>query len=207
MPGTTTRGYPYPLGGDPIDVAGDIQDLAEAIDLDVVNAVKVYASTGDMAATAPRILGNVVYMADGTQWRYDGTKWVMTYAPPTTWINVNLLAPATHLTAPLQVRTHCGYLEFRGGVHMPVLGSNSLIGTLPAGHTPEVTASFAPGIHTPDDGGVNVEFWSGYCTVPNNTTSYIQVTAHAGPGPTPWYGDVDVFLGATRLWMTERTIA
>ena len=41
MPGATTRGYPYPLGGDPIDVANDIRRLAEAIDLDVVKAVSV----------------------------------------------------------------------------------------------------------------------------------------------------------------------
>jgi hypothetical protein len=32
MPATTPQGYPYPAGGDPIDVAGDIQRLAEAID-------------------------------------------------------------------------------------------------------------------------------------------------------------------------------
>lgn len=36
MPSTTVpRGYPYPLGNDPINVAGDIQALAEAIDDDV----------------------------------------------------------------------------------------------------------------------------------------------------------------------------
>jgi hypothetical protein len=35
VPGTTTnRGYPYPLGADPIDIAGDIKKLADAIDLD-----------------------------------------------------------------------------------------------------------------------------------------------------------------------------
>lgn len=37
MPGTTpNRGYPYPLPADPFDPAGDIQRLAEAIDLDVL---------------------------------------------------------------------------------------------------------------------------------------------------------------------------
>lgn len=36
MPGTTpNRGYPYPVTGDPFDVPGDIQRLAEAIDLDM----------------------------------------------------------------------------------------------------------------------------------------------------------------------------
>jgi len=38
MPSTTVpRGYPYPLGNDPINVAGDIQALAEAIDDDVAS--------------------------------------------------------------------------------------------------------------------------------------------------------------------------
>lgn len=36
MPGSTQyRGYPYPLGGDRIDIAGDAQRLAEAIDSDI----------------------------------------------------------------------------------------------------------------------------------------------------------------------------
>jgi hypothetical protein len=32
MPDTTTRGFPYPEGTDGVDVAGDIQALAEAVD-------------------------------------------------------------------------------------------------------------------------------------------------------------------------------
>jgi hypothetical protein len=39
MPGTTTRGYPYPTDTDPIDVAGDMQALAEAIDVDNTTAI------------------------------------------------------------------------------------------------------------------------------------------------------------------------
>lgn len=36
MPGATpNRGYPYPLGSDPLNIAGDIQDLAESIDVSV----------------------------------------------------------------------------------------------------------------------------------------------------------------------------
>lgn len=36
MPGATpNRGYPYPTNGDPVDVAGDILDLAVAIDGDI----------------------------------------------------------------------------------------------------------------------------------------------------------------------------
>lgn len=35
MPESTSRGYPYPLYSDPADFPSQIQDLAEAIDLDV----------------------------------------------------------------------------------------------------------------------------------------------------------------------------
>jgi len=34
MPGTTPRGYPYPVDTDPLDVAVDMQALAEAADTD-----------------------------------------------------------------------------------------------------------------------------------------------------------------------------
>lgn len=34
MPGATPRNYPFPLGPEPIDVAGDIEKLARAIDTD-----------------------------------------------------------------------------------------------------------------------------------------------------------------------------
>ena len=40
MPATTpNRNYPYPVDADTIDVTGDIQRLAEAVDLDIVTAV------------------------------------------------------------------------------------------------------------------------------------------------------------------------
>lgn len=35
MPGTTPRGYPYPLYSDPMDPAQDLQDLATAVDTDM----------------------------------------------------------------------------------------------------------------------------------------------------------------------------
>jgi hypothetical protein len=45
MPGTTpNQNYPYPLDADLIDVAGDIEDLAKAVDLDV-NAVEAVAAS------------------------------------------------------------------------------------------------------------------------------------------------------------------
>jgi hypothetical protein len=48
MPGVTSpRAYPYPVDADPIDVAGDIKALAEAVDNDVLGVDNAkYAKTG-----------------------------------------------------------------------------------------------------------------------------------------------------------------
>lgn len=46
MAGTTTRGFPYPTGGDPADVAADIQALASSIDADIT-------ALGDWTAYTP----------------------------------------------------------------------------------------------------------------------------------------------------------
>lgn len=54
MPTTTpNRGYPYPVDGDPIDIAGDIGDLAIAIDLDFGAVLPGGAVTLTIAAVAP----------------------------------------------------------------------------------------------------------------------------------------------------------
>lgn len=45
MPASTpNRNYPYPLGADPVDAAGDIQRLAEALDLDQRQTIKADTS-------------------------------------------------------------------------------------------------------------------------------------------------------------------
>jgi hypothetical protein len=51
MPGTTARGYPYPVDTDPIDVAGDILALAEAIDGDMQSAASDILGVGDLIET------------------------------------------------------------------------------------------------------------------------------------------------------------
>lgn len=72
MPATTpTHGFPYPVGGDPIDVAGDIQRLAEAIDglqmggepLDAWPIGSIYIS---VVATDPTTLFGGTWAAFGT---------------------------------------------------------------------------------------------------------------------------------------------
>jgi hypothetical protein len=66
MPGTTVRGYPYPTDTDPIDVAGDIQALAEAIDTSVTTVSKQDAFGVPMVfGTIPQIV--VISGAVGTQ--------------------------------------------------------------------------------------------------------------------------------------------
>lgn len=61
MPGSTSRGYPYPLDGDPVDVAGDIQRLAEALDVSSPNPSPVgiiMAYAGQTAPSADWLLCN-----------------------------------------------------------------------------------------------------------------------------------------------------
>ena len=57
MPGTTPiRGYPYPLDPDLIDVAGDIQRLAEAIDPDVAGVINTNVSQGSQIANLTNVV-------------------------------------------------------------------------------------------------------------------------------------------------------
>jgi hypothetical protein len=59
MAGTTARGYPYPTGGDPANVDGDIQALAAAIDADVtgLGTWTTYTPTWTAVTTNP-VIGN-----------------------------------------------------------------------------------------------------------------------------------------------------
>lgn len=68
MPGATpNRGYPYPLAGDPVDIPGDLQRLAEAIDddLEVVSATvrprnAAQARSSQPVVVAPNIIQTLV---------------------------------------------------------------------------------------------------------------------------------------------------
>lgn len=214
MPGTTTpRNYPYPLDPDPIDVAGDIKRLAEAIDDDMVAALaaasKIYASTTEIGTSAPRVAGNVVLQSDGSQWLYDGTKWVCCYQPPGAWTQIALNAPITHLGSPpgaFQVRTNNNYCEFRGGAHIPALGTNGgAMGFMPANIFPEIAAVVSPGLVTLSADGAK-DLWALKVNIPNNSSSYISAGALATSAQ-PWYGDADISFSGLRLWMAPRTIA
>lgn len=60
MADTTTKGFPYPEGPDPVDVAGDIQALAEAVD--AMPGVRSYTATEIAGLTAgQKWAGRVVY--------------------------------------------------------------------------------------------------------------------------------------------------
>lgn len=214
MPGTTpTQGYPYPLDADAVDVAIDIQKLAEAIDPDItalltaianLNAgAKVYASDADLQANAPRVLGQRVAQSNGTTWFYDGTKWVQSYAPPTPWTTMTVSSPVTHLATPLQVRTNNGYVDMRGGVRIPTLGSNGFIGTLPAGHFPEVDSYVGAAVWPTASDGSN-DLWA--------TQAHIQtnggvILAGRASNLSPWYGNVDAWFSGIQYSQAQRTLA
>jgi len=214
MPGTTDpRGYPYPLDADPVDVALDIRRLADAIDNDVGavegNILKVYNTTSDMQANAPRIAGHVVNVQNGEQWRFDGTRWVLTYSPPGAWQVLALTAPTVALGAPvgpLAVRQNNGYLEFRGGAKCITLTTNNAICQLPAGFLPEAVEAINPSARGMNSTSV---LWSTQVTVPNTTAGYVSAAAQASSGgslPQPFYGDVEFGFGGIRLWMPQRTL-
>jgi hypothetical protein len=77
MPGTTPRHvFPYPTDTDPIDVAGDMQALAEGVDTALI--VKGYPTETALRANSPGagIVGVTVDPADGPQ-----------NAPGSIWLN------------------------------------------------------------------------------------------------------------------------
>ena len=64
MPATTSRGYPYPVGSDAVNIVGDIQGLAEAVDTDVTSSLAGKLSTtgggtvtGNISASTAPTLG------------------------------------------------------------------------------------------------------------------------------------------------------
>jgi len=66
MPGATAnRAYPYPLGADPIDIAGDIQRLADAVDVDMNTRPHGLYSRALKATTEGGFGGGVEYGISG----------------------------------------------------------------------------------------------------------------------------------------------
>jgi len=69
MPGTTAHGYPFPLGGETVDVCRDIEALAQAIDVAVVLRDVVVAAAmpkpGDLRFTARAALDDGWLACDG----------------------------------------------------------------------------------------------------------------------------------------------
>jgi hypothetical protein len=59
MPGATSRNYPYPLGPEPIDVAGDVERLARSIDTDTGNLASRVTGTENVNATQGTRLDSV----------------------------------------------------------------------------------------------------------------------------------------------------
>lgn len=81
MPGATpNRGYPYPLGADPINIAGDIQSLASALDADVAevdqSGIRIYPNFASLP-TPGEFPGALAQAPAGVVWRWNGTAWVL----------------------------------------------------------------------------------------------------------------------------------
>lgn len=85
MPATTaTRSYPYPLDPDPIDVAGDIQELAVAVDTDVTHFMMPPSAAGHSFADKAALIAGYANPRQDSKarttsppaiWRYDAGVW------------------------------------------------------------------------------------------------------------------------------------
>jgi hypothetical protein len=75
---TTRRGNHYPSGSDPVDVAGDIQTLAEDLDDAVGYDEGGIASRPTSSSGSPGVAGREYRSTDGTpiSWKDIGTGWV-----------------------------------------------------------------------------------------------------------------------------------
>ena len=60
MPANTSKGFPYPQNGDPVDVAGDIQDLATSID----TYLDSKASSNNPSFTGTAVFSNTAEIQD-----------------------------------------------------------------------------------------------------------------------------------------------
>ncbi|MFY9488061.1 MAG: hypothetical protein WAP35_05115 [Solirubrobacterales bacterium] len=79
MPGATSRlALPYPVNGDAVDVAGDIQDLATAADNLVPYSQGVFASRPTSTGGSPGKQGRRYYATDqGIEYLDTGTSWII----------------------------------------------------------------------------------------------------------------------------------
>jgi len=97
MPGTTSRGYPYPLDTDPIDVAGDMQKLAEAINTDVIasNEFRRFASKTELDTwtTAPESAMASTADNGGSVWQRRSGAWRRIHVDA--WGTSGVSAPTT----------------------------------------------------------------------------------------------------------------
>lgn len=190
MPATTTRGYPYPVGGDPIDVAGDVQRLAQSIDTDVT----AVASSGGAPIDAWPV-GSVYIAVDAVSpaVKFGGGTWVA-FATGRMLIGID---PAD---SQMSVAEQTGGAKTKtlGAAELPV-HNHAMAHTHPIAHTHTInhdhgsitatTASAGGHAHEPAAGS-SASFWStatsGYThdladpAAPNKDSKYGATTATAG---------------------------
>lgn len=167
MPAFTPRGYPYSLPGDPADVPGAIQDLAEAIDPDV-------------QARADSIGPRAVFRLSSTTIAIfplpvPGT---LTYPMPFDVIDTQVgapLAPFNGATARITPRLP-GFWWFQGSITFPFAGSanRDLFGVTLRQNGNVTLGRQSSHISIPAaDGSKNLTCTAG--TYFNGTTDYIEV--------------------------------
>lgn len=97
MAGTTTKGFPYPSSGDPVDVAGDIQDLATSIDTWLSSAATLTGTQTltNKTLTSPTINDPKTYLSLNTQ----TASYTLVLADAGKHVEMNV-ASANNLTVP-----------------------------------------------------------------------------------------------------------
>lgn len=123
---TANRNYPYSIPADPVDVPGAIQDLAEAIDLDIaaIRAAFPLRPAAQISSTAPQITGglgvNTVLTFDRIDFDTGGVitsdLWRQGWLNPGSgvWIVVGRVAVPRSLPSPLPtaLETHLRQTPF-----------------------------------------------------------------------------------------------
>lgn len=167
MPGSTSpRNYPYPLDADPIDVAGDIENLAEAIN-DDIEASLLYRAYANPAArdsdwpSAPdgarAYIVSLGYITQkrGSVWergqpgqRIAGTNFVAGATSSTSWIGVasgSFVADQNHWyeVAGYVVGSNGGAAD-QIGVRVVIDGNNVTDAAMGLGNTPSSAIATIP---------------------------------------------------------------
>lgn len=115
MPAFTSRGYPYPVPADPVDIPGNLEDLATAVDNDVelnlAPVVSIPRALGHMRSAAVQTITSNVETPLNYQLQYNDTDQM-----------VDIINAPTLMTA----RT-AGFYMFHVLVRVPITNWTNLV--------------------------------------------------------------------------------